>query len=267
LILHCCLLQVRELASENAQVNTEGHAAVVEITRMLLEAGAEKDENFSKRSLLILLDDTQNPLEQMTSTWVVAKYFELIVELVNLFKKHGLDNERQYTSNVLVGVMYQIEMFDQIEGMALGFSGRPDLMHAAMEGFAAVFRCFNADGAAMFSVDAHHQVILSAFSTIAAYSSRPGHSDRLLVLIMNALYVNQMSTLKELLSKRLEDNSASDELRAYITKPLEWFNRVELPPRLQDLARSAIRYTIGNRELPSAADLGITKQLAKSLDF
>jgi len=264
---HRCWLQVKELASENAQVNAEGHAVVVEIARLLLEAGAEQDENDSMRSMFVLLNATKDSLDHMKSAVVVTMYFDLIAELVKLFRKHGLDDQRRYTLNLVIAAMDHIERFDRVAGMSIGFSGRPDLMNAAMDGLAAVFHCFNADGAAMFSVDAHHQVIIRTFSTIAAYSSRLGHSDRMLLLIEDALGVNQMSKLRNLLSKRLEFRPVSCELRAYITKALEWFSGVELPHRLQDLARSAIRRTIRNRELPSAAELGIPKELVKSLAF
>jgi len=270
IIFHCCLIQVRGFVSEDAQLNTEGHAAVLEIARMLLEAGAEKDESTSIRSLFVLLHHTRNSLQHMTSTLVVSKYFELIVELVKLFRKHGLYYERQYTLNVLIGAMHQIESFDQMAGMSAGLWDPLDLMNAVMNGFGALFRCFNMVGAAMVNVDTLPQVIVRTISIIAGYSCRSGHSDRLLLLILNVLSVNQVSTLKELLlSKHLEDNPdwISNDIRAYITNELERIGGVEQPPRLQLLACSAIRRTLCDRDLPIATDLGIPKHLMKSLEF
>jgi len=106
----------------------------------------------------------------MTSTFVVTKYFDLIIELVKLFKKHGLDNERRYTLNIIIGAMAQIDRFQKRVGTPVGFRGRLDLMNAAMDGFGAVFRYFIVDGAAMFRLllmhvlrlplDLEHSVLL-----------------------------------------------------------------------------------------------------------
>jgi len=256
------------MTSENAQLTKEGHTAVVETTRILLEAGAEKD-NTRMRSLFILLDDTENTLEHMTSTFVVSKYFDLIVALVRVFRKYELDNERRYTLHILLGAMAQIERYDRLTAKPVGFRGRLDLLNAAMDGFGDVFRCFDTNAAAMFCVEGYSPIIIRTFSTIAGYSSQSGHSDRLLRLILNSLGEKHVTELKEALSKRLgpDGDWSSVDLRENATRALELVSRVQLPRSLAHLACSAILRAHWDRDMSSAADLFIPEHLEKLLVF
>jgi len=116
----------------------------------------------------------------------------------------------------------------------------------------------------------HNRNTFESFIAIASSSSKIGHSKTLIRVMLSVLNVNQMKTVREMLSYEIESLNA-DPIRMFLSQQpgtrepflkstitinaLDLISEIETPYRLQHLARSAIHRTRAGRPLPSAASL------------
>jgi len=135
-----------------------------------------------------------------------------------------------------------------------------------MDGFSELFCCLllAGEGFVMWDDNSHLE-----FINITYYSSRPGHLEIFIRLILSSMPATKVNELKARLSSQLESMTEQTpcEQRSSTTSALEWVSQVKTPYRLQYHCSSAIHRSLASRSLPSAASLGIPECLHQYLLF
>jgi len=204
----------------------------------------------------------------------------LAAELIEMFLKHegqltvfqGTWSPTLNCNSVLISasalVTAGLRDFTQLTGF-----------HNLMDKFGDVFRYHvlawsSVAGTAVFTDSFANNILfnefLLVFITIAQYSSQPGHSKKLIRLVVNTLSANQLIQLRNWLTSQLQSMAESplNELTS-VQNTLEWIRQLETPCSLMYLTRCAITPVIPMFHLreSSLSSLGIPKTLEQYLLF
>jgi len=215
------------------------------------------------------------------SASATKKHNQLIVALVGLLLKPEVlcSDEHlslKYTSLrciscILAAVLYNIQTFDKcgrVENTLEGFQNMLCIFNTVMNGLGEIlFFLVSLRGCCISRINLWcvyaEDDFIKKFISIANYSSKCGHSKRLLRVVLGTLTATQVLHLKYSLRRELDDiaDVSSDDLRVSITNAQEWVCGVETPHTLKHLARHTITRARSGRSLPCAETLGIPKSL------
>jgi len=270
------LFQVPEMTSDDVHLTTEGHQAVVETVKILLKAGAL--DNCIMGTLYFLLTCCYGYGSSM-SHWSNEHWYKLVFELVELLLKPDGDkcargsNSAGYT---IVTAARYVSYYENITEASQKISAF-DQCNAAVDRLGELFSLFQLSGTGKMFLDVRwdkclfgdeddddqqgiiysiisyeRNDIIRSFSSIAEFSSKTGHSKRLIQFILDGMSSTQLAGVKNMLSGRLVSVTSADPLDTSKDNDLKLLREVERPFRLQHLARRTIARSLHGKRLPGA---------------
>jgi len=235
-----------------------------------------------KSSLKILLKNIRNwnPTRILSSNGV-SKYFQLTLELVELFLTHYVDIDKYNSLYIHMALIIKtaaehVLNGDWANGVTEGDKAKLTGVNIVLNGLGHIFRCFLVAGGGLITTDINWDTFIypghgvGIIIVIAAYSSVSGNSKKLIRLILDGMTATQINELCEpaydiglpTMSPQLEyllDTTSESALE------LIW--KTETQQRLQHLARHSVLRAVSGRKLPSALELEIPRHLREYLAF
>jgi len=275
------------MTSDDVHLAAKGHHAVVQTVRILLEARAQTavcigPDECDILSLEVLLVNTVGYETRQTgvrTVWNDIHKHKLFVHLVKILLKSDVDVDGSaecYGFDTIRVAARYIMSYDILTNISEKLSV-VDNYNMVLNGMSDLFSFLIQSPAVKSSFDKEwnhcsidRDVILQSIITIAGFCSKPGHTKKLIRLILDGMTTNHLAKLESMLASRLSSITSADSRHASIISALEFVGEVETPRRLQHLARLTITHSLFGNGLPYAQilpDVTIPKLLRQYLAY
>jgi len=279
----CSLSQATNIYNHIYFLPTENRRTYFETARLLLEAGSITTGPRGRSPLSVILDATILTDSQQWELFVrhiclCEEALPLRANLLELLLKHGaeLPSKRgDYPYNMII-IKLAAELADAVDipWRLKHLSLTADRCHVLIGILGDMLCCLLLAGSDRNSTDVLTLTFTQSVTSMVAYTSKPGRSNRFLGLILYGLSVSLVNELKSVTSTSIEvmtkckgifdtNQADTDALLSDLNKLLKCLGTVEIPRRLEDLARREIIRVMSHRCLHTSLSLGISTMQQK----